>query len=152
MVIDVIGSFIAACLFDLVIDCLVCMVLFFLRFWFLFWFWFLPACLLFVPVHEWKRAGRLKPATVVHFFPPVTAVHNSHRSMSEVTSMLLLLKSKHTVTVNIDRHFELAGSTFMSSVDNHLPPTLCGKGNATVTFDGLKLHKRVVCLPFSKPR
>jgi hypothetical protein len=66
--------------------------------------------------------------------------------------MLLLLKSKHTVSVDVDRHFELAVSTFMSSVDNNLHPALCGKGNAAVTFNSLKLHERVVDLPFSKLR
>ena len=71
--------------------------------------------------------------------------------MGEVTSMLLFLKSNHAVAVNVDRHFELALSTFTSSVDNHLPPALCGKGNATVTFNRLKLHERVVGLFFSKP-
>ena len=67
MVIDVIGSFIAACLFDLVTDCLVLMVLFFLRFWFLFWFSFFPACFLFVPVHVRKRGDRFKSATFPYF-------------------------------------------------------------------------------------
>ena len=107
---------------------------------------------MFVPVHERKRRPDSKPATIAQFFPPVTAVHNSHRSMFEVTSMLLLSKSKHTVTVNADRHFELAVSTFMSSVDNNLPPALCGKGNTAVTFNSLKLHERVVGHRFSKPR
>ena len=49
-------------MFELVTDCLVCMV-FFLRFGFGF-----PGVFLVVPVHVRKRKPRLKPATAAQFF------------------------------------------------------------------------------------
>jgi len=61
--------------------------------------------------------------------------------MSEVTSMLPLVKSKQTVTVHVDRHVDLVVSMFMSTVDKCLSLAFSDKGNATVTFDGPKLHK-----------
>jgi hypothetical protein len=47
-------------MFELVTDCLVCMVFCFLRFGFGF-----SGVLIVVPVHVRKRKGRLKPATIV---------------------------------------------------------------------------------------